>query len=50
MESLAKKILKKPLEITVGGRSTVNADITQIVEVIAEEKKFFRLLEVLGQW
>ncbi|KAL5508003.1 PRP5 [Sanghuangporus vaninii] len=49
MDSLARKILKKPLEITVGGRSVVAAEIEQIVEVRAEDTKFHRLLEILGQ-
>ncbi|KAI9355714.1 P-loop containing nucleoside triphosphate hydrolase protein [Zopfochytrium polystomum] len=47
MEALARKILKQPLEITVGGRSTVCADVHQIVEV-RDETKFLRLLEILG--
>ncbi|KAF8915887.1 P-loop containing nucleoside triphosphate hydrolase protein [Mucidula mucida] len=49
MDSLARKILKKPLEITVGGRSVVAAEIEQIVEVRPEDSKFTRLLEILGQ-
>lgn len=49
MDSLARKILKKPLEITVGGRSVVAAEIEQVVEVRTEETKFHRLLEILGQ-
>ena len=49
MDSLARKILRKPLEITVGGRSVVAAEIDQIVEVREEESKFNRLLEILGQ-
>ncbi|KAL0070876.1 pre-mRNA processing RNA-helicase [Marasmius tenuissimus] len=49
MDSLARKILRKPLEITVGGRSVVAAEIEQIVEVRQEESKFTRLLEILGQ-
>ncbi|KAJ7591172.1 P-loop containing nucleoside triphosphate hydrolase protein [Mycena floridula] len=49
MDSLARKILQKPLEITVGGRSVVAAEIEQIVEVRAEDTKFNRLLEILGQ-
>jgi ATP-dependent RNA helicase DDX46/PRP5 len=32
IEKLAKGILRAPLEIVVGERSTVNKDITQIVE------------------
>jgi ATP-dependent RNA helicase DDX46/PRP5 len=49
MDSLARKILQKPLEITVGGRSVVAAEIEQIVEVRSDETKFNRLLEILGQ-
>jgi ATP-dependent RNA helicase DDX46/PRP5 len=49
MDSLAKKVLKDPVEITVGGRSVVAPDITQIVEVIDEKDKFHRLLGLLGE-
>ena len=49
MDSLAKKVLKNPIEITVGGKSTVAPEITQIVEVREEEAKFVRLLELLGE-
>ncbi|KZW04280.1 P-loop containing nucleoside triphosphate hydrolase protein [Exidia glandulosa HHB12029] len=49
MDSLARKILKKPLEITVGGKSVVAPEIEQIVEVRTEDTKFTRLLEILGQ-
>jgi ATP-dependent RNA helicase DDX46/PRP5 len=49
MDSLARKILRKPLEITVGGRSVVAAEIEQLVEIRTEDSKFNRLLEILGQ-
>ncbi|KAL8849903.1 MAG: hypothetical protein Q9221_005122 [Calogaya cf. arnoldii] len=49
MESLARKVLAKPIEIVVGGRSVVAPEITQIVEVRPEETKFIRLLELLGK-
>jgi len=49
MESLAKKVLKNPVEITVGGKSVVAPEITQIVEVREEKAKFLRLLELLGE-
>jgi ATP-dependent RNA helicase DDX46/PRP5 len=49
MDSLARKVLTKPLEITVGGRSVVAPEITQIVEVRVEETKFNRLLQILGE-
>ncbi|KAJ5946602.1 Pre-mRNA-processing ATP-dependent RNA helicase prp5 [Penicillium verhagenii] len=48
MEALARKTLKKPVEIVVGGKSVVAPEITQIVEVRNEDQKFFRLLELLG--
>ncbi|KAI9596059.1 P-loop containing nucleoside triphosphate hydrolase protein [Syncephalis fuscata] len=48
MEALARKVLRKPLEITVGERSVVCDDVEQIVEVRAEDSKFIRLLEILG--
>jgi ATP-dependent RNA helicase DDX46/PRP5 len=49
MDALARRVLAKPLEITVGGRSVVAADIEQIVLVVDEKSKFLRLLEILGQ-
>lgn len=48
MEDLARKILKKPIEIEVGGKSVVAPEITQIVEIRNEDQKFVRLLEFLG--
>ncbi|GAA5904509.1 uncharacterized protein JCM6883_006516 [Sporobolomyces salmoneus] len=49
MEALARKVLRRPLEITVGGRSVVADTITQVVEVRAEDTKFNRMLELLGK-
>jgi ATP-dependent RNA helicase DDX46/PRP5 len=49
MDALAKKTLHSPVEITVGGRSVVAPEITQIVEVREEKEKFHRLLELLGE-
>ena len=50
MDALARKVLHKPIEIVVGGISTVCDDVEQIVEVVQEEEKFLRLLQVLGEW
>ena len=50
VESLARKVLTKPVEITVGARSTAPGDITQYVEVREERDKFPRLLQLLGTW
>lgn len=49
MESLARKILIRPLEITVGGKSVVAPEIDQRVEVRDADTKFSRLLEILGE-
>lgn len=48
IDALVKKVLKNPVEITVGGKSVVAPEITQIVEVRDEKDKFLRLLELLG--
>ncbi|XP_016187841.1 DEAD-box ATP-dependent RNA helicase 42 isoform X1 [Arachis ipaensis] len=50
VEILARKVLNKPVEIQVGGRSVVNKDITQLVELRPEKERFHRLLEILGEW
>ncbi len=49
MDALAKKTLSDAVEITVGGRSVVAPEITQIVEVREETDKFIRVLELLGE-
>lgn len=49
MDSLAKKVLNSPVEITVGGKSVVAPEITQIIEIREENTKFIRLLELLGE-
>jgi ATP-dependent RNA helicase DDX46/PRP5 len=49
MESLARKVVKKPVQITVGGRSTVADTITQKIEVRPESTKEYRTLEALGE-
>ncbi|KAL6818664.1 hypothetical protein GGI42DRAFT_310427 [Trichoderma sp. SZMC 28013] len=49
IDSLTKKVLKSPIEITVGGRSVVAKEIEQIVEIREESTKFLRVLELLGE-
>lgn len=49
IDALVKKVLKNPVEITVGGKSVVAPEITQIVEIREEKDKFVRLLELLGE-
>lgn len=48
MEALARKILVKPVEVQVGGRSVVCKDVHQSVIVMDEHQKYFKLLELLG--
>lgn len=50
VEVLARKVLTRPVEIQIGGRSVVNSDIAQTVEVRPESERFLRLLELLGEW
>uniref|UniRef100_A0A336MNI9 Probable ATP-dependent RNA helicase DDX46 n=1 Tax=Culicoides sonorensis TaxID=179676 RepID=A0A336MNI9_CULSO len=50
MEALARRILKKPIEIIVGGRSVVCKEVEQHVVVLEDDAKFFKLLELLGQY
>lgn len=49
IDSLTKKVLTNPIEITVGGRSVVAKEIEQVVEVRDEGTKFLRVLELLGE-
>eukprot|EP00930_Biecheleria_cincta_P055169 TRINITY_DN4151_c0_g1_i1.p1 TRINITY_DN4151_c0_g1~~TRINITY_DN4151_c0_g1_i1.p1 ORF type:complete len:1282 (+),score=365.70 TRINITY_DN4151_c0_g1_i1:151-3996(+) len=50
VEALARTVLKKPLEITVGERNTAATNVVQFVEVLDESQKFYRLLQLLGEW
>uniref|UniRef100_A0A3P8YTA9 Probable ATP-dependent RNA helicase DDX46 n=1 Tax=Esox lucius TaxID=8010 RepID=A0A3P8YTA9_ESOLU len=50
MEALARRILSKPVEVQVGGRSVVCSDVEQHVMVIEEDQKFLKLLEILGHY
>ena len=50
VELLARDALLSPLEILVGGKSVVNRDIDQHVEVRQEEERYLRTLELLGDW
>ncbi|OLY80791.1 Pre-mRNA-processing ATP-dependent RNA helicase prp5 [Smittium mucronatum] len=48
MEALARKVLKKPLEISIGGRTMVSPDIEQKIIILNYDEKFINLLEILG--
>lgn len=47
MEAHARRVLTKPIEIQVGGRSVVCKDVHQTIELIEEDDKFFKLIEIL---
>mmetsp|Transcript_42120 Transcript_42120/g.73895 ORF Transcript_42120/g.73895 Transcript_42120/m.73895 type:complete len:333 (-) Transcript_42120:1165-2163(-) len=49
VENLAKKSLRAPLEILIGGRSVASDSVDQYAEVVEEEDKFLRLLQILGE-
>lgn len=49
VEALARKSLRFPVEVVVGGRSVASDTITQHAELVEEEDKFFRLLQLLGE-
>jgi ATP-dependent RNA helicase DDX46/PRP5 len=49
VEMVARKALKFPIEVIVGGRSVASDNITQYGEVVEEESKFLRLLQLLGE-
>ncbi|KAJ1839439.1 pre-mRNA processing RNA-helicase, partial [Coemansia sp. RSA 2708] len=48
MEALARKVLRRPLEIVVGGRALIPPEVRQHVEVVEPRDKFVRLLGILG--
>ena len=50
VEDLARKSLRFPVEVIVGGRSVASDTIDQHAEVISDEAKFYRLLQLLGIW
>lgn len=50
LEALVRRILRNCVEIIVGGRSVANKKVSQFVEVLDENEKFLRLLELLGIW
>lgn len=49
VENLARKSLKYPVEVIVGDRSVASDSVTQFAELVEEEDKFFRLLQLLGE-
>ena len=50
MEALARRILTRPIEIQVGGRSVICKDVEQQVIIVEDDQKFYKLLEILGHY
>ena len=50
VEALARKVLRAPIEIVVGGRSVAASTIDHRVEVIMPENRFRRLLKLMGEY
>ena len=50
IQLMAKKLLKRPVEILVGLKGQGAKNIEQYVEVIKKEKSFLRLLEILEKY
>lgn len=50
VEALARNSLKYPVEVIVGGRSVASDTVVQYAELVEEEDKFFRLLQILGEY
>jgi len=49
VENLARKSLRVPIEVIVGGRSVASDSVKQHAELVEDEDKFFRLLQLLGE-
>ncbi len=43
MEALARRVLNKPIEITIGGRSVVCKDVEQHIMLIEEDDKYLNM-------
>lgn len=50
VEGLARKSLTYPVEVIVGGRSVASDNVTQYAELVEENEKFLRLLQILGEY
>ena len=50
VELLARKSLQFPVEVIVGGRSVASDNVTQYAELVEEDEKFLRLLQLLGEY
>lgn len=49
VEMVARNALRFPIEVIVGGRSVASDNVTQHADVVEDESKFLRLLQLLGE-
>lgn len=49
IETLARQSLRYPIEVVVGGRSVASENVKQYAELVEENDKFLRLLQILGE-
>lgn len=47
---LARRVLSRPIEIVVGTRGQIARSVEQTIEVIEEDFKIYKVLELLGIW
>lgn len=47
---LARRVLTKPIEIVVGTRGQICRNVDQVIEIVEEDFKILKLLELLGIW
>lgn len=50
IETAARSLLRNPLELTVQGKTIVADTIDQFVEVLTEEEKLSRVMELISSW
>lgn len=50
VETLARRVLEKPLEVVVGTRGQICKTVEQSIIVIEEDQKLLKTLELLGIW
>ncbi|KAK7535497.1 P-loop containing nucleoside triphosphate hydrolase protein [Phyllosticta citricarpa] len=49
LQNSAEQQLNDPVTILVGGRANVPPEVTQVIEIVEDDKKFSRLLGILGE-
>jgi len=50
IEALARQALRNPIQILIGKTNTASGDVKQHAEIVNEDQRFRRLLQLLGHW